>query len=189
MNYSLHELFMSGLALLTLPVFFLAPGYVVASLTGLFHFRDQSWIERALWAVTLSEPVSLLLAVHPLLPVSPTLTTRFFVFLFLVAVALSVRDWRRDGPANRLRWDRNATIATLSALFLIAYCLFSAFPLEWHGRLYESAIWQDWNVRIQLVNSAIRGGNVPRNPMFAPGGQAAPVALLLLLVRPLRAHA
>ncbi len=175
MNYSLHELLMSGLALLTLPIFFIAPGYVVASLTGLFHFRDQGWLERALWAVALSEPVSLLLAVHPLLPVSPSLTTSFFVAIFFFAIVLGIRDWRRDGPGKRLWWDRNATIATFSAVLLIAYCSLSAVPIAWHGRLYESAIWQDWNVRIQLVNSAIRGGNIPRNPMFAPGGQAAPL--------------
>ena len=175
MTYSLHELLMSSLALLTLPVFFFAPGYAVASLTGVSGFRQQGWIERALWAVALSQPVALLLAVHPGLPLSPSGTTRIFLTLVLAAGLLALRDWRRDGPASRVGWDRSATIASLIAVFVVLYCVFGAAPMELHGRLYESSIWQDWNVRIQLVNAAIRGGNAPGNPMFAPGGHPAPL--------------
>ena len=175
MTYSLHELLMSSLALLTLPVFFFAPGYLFSSLTGLFQFREQGWIERGLWAVALSQPIALLLAVHPGVPLSPSLTTGTFLAIALGALALIVRDGRRDGFRSHLRWDRHATIAAFSAVFIVVYCLLSATPMQFHGRLYESSIWQDWNVRIQLVNAAIRGGNQPGNPMFAPNGQPAPL--------------
>ncbi len=163
---------MSVLALLTLPVFFFAPGYVAASVLDLFRFREQGWPERTLWAAALSQPLSLLIAVHPGLPLSPHRTTAFFLLLVIVGCGLVTRDGRNAVRSSR-SWDRTATFISCAAAGLVAYCILAAAPVQVHGRLYESAIWQDWSVRIALVNAAIRGGNHPGNPMFAPGGQAA----------------
>ena len=171
MSYTLHECWMSCWGLLAIPVFFFAPGFVLGSLTGLMRFGQQGWIERILWAAALSTPMSLILAVHPFCRLPESLTTAIFLGFTAVAVLLLVRE--KDRP--RLVWDRNATLAVSGACFIALYCLLSAVPLEFFGRLYENAFWQDWNVRIQLVNAAIRDAAVPRNPMFAPGGDAAPL--------------
>lgn len=173
MNFGLHELLGSCLALLTLPVFFLAPGYLLASATGLMGFCRQSWIERLLWACALSLPLSLLFTVHPGLSLSPELTTACFIIIFLAATALALRDWRQH-PAPTY-WDRSAAVGLTVALALFPYIILSTIPLELHGKIYESSVWQDWNVRIQLINAAIRGGNHPGNPMFASAGQPAPL--------------
>ena len=173
MSFGLHELLGSCLALLTLPVFFLAPGYLLASATGLMGFHRQSWIERSLWACALSLPISLLFTVHPGIALSPQLTTAGFLLLFAAAAALALRDLRRDEAPTC--WDRHATLVFAAALALIPYVILSTVPVEIHARLYESAVWQDWNVRIQLINASIRGGNHPGNPMFAPAGQPAPL--------------
>ena len=173
MNFGLHELVGSCLALLTLPVFFLAPGYLLASATGLMGFRRQSWIERPLWACALSLPISLLFTVHPGLGLSPGRTTGFFVLVTLAAMVVALRDQRQH--ATSTHWDRSATIALIAAAALIPYVILSTVPLELHGRVYESSVWQDWNVRIQLINAAIRGGNNLGNPMFAPAGSPAPL--------------
>ena len=173
MNFGLHELLGSCLALLVLPVFFLAPGYLLVSATGLMDFRRQSWIERPLWACALSLPLSLLFTVHPGIGLPPRFTTICFVGVSFAAAALALRDWRQHTSSTH--WDRTATVALTAALFLIPYVILSVIPIQVHGSLYESSVWQDWNLRIQLVNAAIRGGNSPGNPMFAPAGQPAPL--------------
>lgn len=171
MNYGLHELLLSCGALAVLPVFFLAPGYLAASLTNLMQFRRASWLERLLWATALSLPLSLQMAVHPGLPLSPHLTTVIFVAIALGALVrgfLSDRD--KKAP---VRWDGSAKVGALVAAALVPYVLLSVVPIELHGRIFESNVWQDWNIRIQLVNAAIRGGNAPGNPMFALQGKPA----------------
>ena len=175
MTYTLSECWMSCLALLSLPVFFLAPGYVASSASGLMDFHKQGWIERLLWATALSAPISLLLAVHPFYPLSTRLTGALFLLLLFAAILLVYLDAKRDGRPTRLHWDRRATVALGGAGFLVLYCLLSAVPLALGGRLYENSFWQDWNVRFQLVNAAIRNAGTPHNPMFAPDGIAAPL--------------
>lgn len=175
MTYGWSELLKSGLGTLTLPCFFLAPGYLVSSLTNVFEFKKQSWIERLLWSLVLSVPVSLILAVHPGAGLSPLWTLRLFEVLFLIAMARVVWDIRHGSVAGHAPWDRYATICAVAAAGLVAYCLLAAAPLQIHQKLYESAAWQDWNVRIQLVNSALRGGSPPGNPMFAVDGVAPPL--------------
>ena len=175
MNYGLHELWTSTLALVTLPLFFFAPGYVTASLTNVFDFQSRGAIERLLWAVALSQPVSLLLAVHPGVPIAPRWTTAVFVGAAVYAAALLWRDQRLHPLMEKRPWQRGTAVGITVAIFLVLFCVLSAVPIETRGRLYESAVWQDWNVRIQLVNAAIRGGNAPGNPMFAPGGVSAPL--------------
>jgi len=175
MNFGLHELLMSCFALAALPVFFFAPGYVAASGTNLMGFRRLGWSERLLWATALSLPFALLFAVHPGISIPPRVTTLCFIACALASAGFLWRDAGRDGPRDAWGWDRYATVVAIAAVALVPYVLLSAFPLPWGGRLYESAVWQDWNVRIQLVNAAIRGGNALGNPMFAPGGQPAPL--------------
>ena len=175
MNFGLHELLTSCLALVCLPVFFLAPGYAAASATNLLNFQGQSWIERLLWATALSEPLALWCTVHPGLGLSPRATTASMVACALAACGLALRDKRHPASAVRTLWNQHATLCAMVALALVPYVLLSVLPIAVHGGLYESAVWQDWNVRIQLVNAAIRGGNAPGNPMFAPDGQPAPL--------------
>lgn len=174
MNFGLHELLSSCAAIIALPLFFCAPGYAAASVTDLMGFRGRGWIERLLWATALSVPLALLLAVHPGVPLAPRLTTAGFLVLAVGAAIFAFRDWR-SGATPPTHWDHSATLGAWSAAALIPYVLFTTIPFSWRGRLYESSLWQDWNVRIQLVNAAIRGGNHPGNPMFAVAGQPAPL--------------
>ncbi len=175
MNYGLHELWMSTVALLALPTFFLAPGYVAASVLNPFRFRTRRAAERMLWATALSQPLCLILAVHPGVPTSPLFTDSCFLILGVGAVALALRDRRADRLLGGPILDRNSVFVLWAAAALVVYCLLAAAPLQIGDRLYESSLWQDWSVRLALVNAAIRGGNHPGNPMFAPGGQAAPL--------------
>lgn len=172
MNYGLSELLSSCAVLPALPVFFIAPGYAAASATNLMQFARRSWAERLLWAAALSTPLSILLAVHPLLALSPRLTTLSFGLLFLCAGGYAYRDLQTAEPSGQ---PRIPALAVTVAASLVIYVLFAAVPLAWHGRLYETSLWQDWNVRIQLINAAVRGGIHPGNPMFASGGVAAPL--------------
>lgn len=173
MHFALHELVSSLAALATLPVFFLAPGYLIATCTDVMHFRGQTWVERLIWATALSEPIALLLAVHPGIPLSPAWTMVVFSVFLLMAVGLFWRDARRLPLVRPSRWRKSTRIGATAALIVVVYSIAAAAPIAFHGRLYESAVWQDWNVRIQLVNAAIRGGNHPLNPMFTPEGRPA----------------
>ena len=168
MNFGVHELLATSKCIAVLPVFFLFPEYVTAWVTNVMRFRQKNWIEQLLWSCALSVPVALLAAAHPGVGFSTALTTAAFLVCCLAAAVLAYVDRRQE--VLRSAWDRDATIISIIALGLVPYVVLSVLPIEVRGRLYESSVWQDWNVRIQLVNAAIRGGNHPLNPMFAVAG-------------------
>jgi hypothetical protein len=174
MNYGWSQLLQSCLATLVLPCFFLAPGYVICSATNLFLFRYRTWVERVLWAVAFSVPVVLMLTTHCGITLSPIATMRMIEAVALIALALFVRD-SRSRIKQSFIWDHYATVGALAAFALVIYCLLASSPIQIKQRLYEPAAWQDWGVRIQLINAAIRNNMHPANPMFAVRGIAPPL--------------
>lgn len=174
MSYAWSEFLKSGLATLALPCFFVAPGYLAGMASNLLGFRQRSMIERLLWSLVLSLPLAIIVATHPGIPISQTGALWVFRALAMAAAIFVARDLRRDLAERRSRWDHEAMICTLGALGLLVYCLAAATPIQTAHGLYESAAWQDWDVRIQLVNECLRAGNQPGNPMFALRGVAAP---------------
>ncbi len=151
--------------------FLLSPGYLVTAV-GVMHRTRRTWVTRGLWSVVLSLPVSLLLGVALGGVLGPGWVLGCFGLLALAALLHLVRELRSPGPPLALRWDRDTRLVLGSVCLLVLYCVLGPLSVQFDHHVYESAVWQDWDVRIQMINAALRGGMPPRNPFFAVAGQA-----------------
>lgn len=175
MTYTFTDLLRSILGTVAFPIFSFAPGYLVAWLTDLFRFRTRCLPERILWSIALSLPLSLALANLAGRHLSASHTLHCFEAIAVGCTLLLLTQFRRNTLFRRADWSRESTIVFLCMLGVAAYCLLAVVGVQVHHRLYESTISQDWAVRTQLVNAAVRGGVPPANPMFAIDGQAPPL--------------
>ncbi len=154
--------------------FLLAPGYLLTSLDAMQRTR-RTWVTRGLWSIVLSLPMSLLLAVALGSVLPPWAVLCCFAALTVAAVLHLRQALRMSTPPVALRWDRETKLVLAFVALLTTYCLVGPLSVQIGHHVYESAMWQDWAVRIQLVDAALRGGVPPGNPFFAPGGQPPPL--------------
>ena len=154
---------------------FLSPGYVLAAACNLMGFRSRSIPERFLWAVALSGPVSAVLAAIAgrIIPTVPMLS--IFAVLGVAAAVLLALDLRRRWPDRSQDFDRTFWIVAVCVALVAVYCVLATLGVQTHHSLYESVDASDWNIRFPLVQSAVRGGIPPHNPLFAVNGVAPPM--------------
>lgn len=175
MGYTAWQLLGNCLGLLVLPVYFVAPGYLVGYASDLLHFRSLSLSRKILWCLAISPPLAVLWAVHPGVPLTARIVEIAFVLMSVVALPLLARDcWRRSQQPFAI--DRYTRWLYLALGVLVAYCLLAPLGVRVGDGLYESAASQtDWSVRTQLVNACLRGGANPQSPMFAFHGITVPL--------------
>lgn len=156
-------------------VFFVPPGYLFAQALNVQGFRGRSLVERLLWAVTLSAPVSTLIAVFAGRHLSNGATTG--LILGLLAGWIVLLGWQGWGGrlTRRTEWDRHAGIAFAAMLGLGLYCVLATLGITVGHKLYEGAYAGDWSVRIPLTAAAIRGGVPPLTPFYGVYGASAPL--------------
>lgn len=175
MGYIYRPMLQSCLGASVLPLYFLAPGYVAASLSNLFRFRSLPLLSRLLWALVLSPALSILWSVHPYLNVSPRATNVGFILFGVAGLLCFVRD-QRSNTTEPIWWDWYTRWCAVGLVLLGLYCVLAPLGVEIGGRLYENAASQtDWSIRIQLINACLRDGSHPASPMYAFHGEPAPL--------------
>ena len=177
-HFTLRDLTQSALALpLFLPLFF-APGYLVAWLGDIAGFRRASWIERIAWSVPLSLAVGTLLMVWAASLGGLGFAVACYVLLGLGAASLIVwesRIWQpsaRAGLLSRLVLDRYTKLAFLVVAIWCAALLLQLVDLQWGGSLLASITVRDHSYRVAFIQSVLRSGVPPTNPLFSTGHPA-----------------
>lgn len=155
---------------LVFAVFLLPPGYLFAFATDLADFRASSPSLQILWSISLSMPISLLVAAVLGRYISTKHTLTIFGLMALVAIVHVFFRLRRS--TLQLRTDRFSRAVILSMLALAAYLIVATSSIQVGHRLFESVNSSDWSVRIPLVGAALRNGVPPGNPLFAYQGHA-----------------
>jgi hypothetical protein len=175
MTYTCSDLLGSTAGVCAFALFFLPPGYLLASCTRFLQFNTRIWPERLLWSIALSVPISTFLAQAAGRSLHPNLILHGFEAIALAALIRLAFDLKGQSAVYRFAWDRASLSVVGSVTVLILYCLLAPLGIQIHHRLYESSLSQDWAVRIPLVNAAIRGMVPPGNPFFAIQGHPVPL--------------
>jgi hypothetical protein len=154
---------------------FFAPGYVLAAATDVMGFRARSLAEKILWSIALSGPVSIVLTCIVARAMPPVAIESIFVALGLLATFFFGRDSLRARSHNNLGMDRSFWIIALAMLGVAVYSIAATVGIQTQHSLLESIVAADWSIRVPLVETAVRGGLPPVNPMFAAAGHAPPM--------------
>ncbi len=144
-------------------------GYLAAWCVNLFGFRERSALERLAWSVPLSLGLSTIASV---------LLSRFFslgvasaVFAACAAAWIALVTWeglRRRGDAAPKRAGRSPFTAWTLALATAwaAVVILSLVDFVRGQRLYMSATVWDLSFRVGWVESVLRTGVPPLNPLY-----------------------
>ena len=164
-NYMLQDIFFTVLALVLLPLFMLAPGYVIGWAANILDFQHRRVITRLLLGNALS--VAIVPAFTFLIARLAQIKTSWWIFIpvwglffWLIIPELSKLHFPRD------RWVRLAIGLTLSWVLL---AVFSLVDLQVGQGLYYSVIASDWTHRVAMTDAIVRTGIPPVNPFFFPG--------------------
>ena len=175
MNLTAGDLLASALALFGFAIYFIPPGYLLASLTQIGGFRARSLPERLLWSVSLSTPLAILLSVQMGRHFSPIISNMFVYALGIAFVLLVIAQALRRQLFYAAEWDRPTRYVALAMAGLAVYCLLATVGIQVGHRLFESVTSGDWGVRVPLVSAAIRGHVPPYNPFYGIDGKATPL--------------
>lgn len=155
-------------------LFFLPPGYLVASLTNFNRFRDRSPAEKLLWSLCLSLPLSieLCVALGRHLPASAVIA---ITLVLAIAAAARLLTTRAEGPITGNAASRATKSVLLLAAGLAVFYILAVTDIAFGHHLYVSTVLYDWSVRVPMVDAAMRSGVPPVNPLSALDGTAAPL--------------
>ncbi|HEY2399291.1 MAG TPA: hypothetical protein VGI23_03000, partial [Steroidobacteraceae bacterium] len=146
----------------------LAPGYCMAWAIDLLGFRGRSLSERLTWGIALSFGLTTIVGVELAKYVSLAAVCWLAAFCAVAFAGLLMADlWRRRSG----EWNRAAF------WFVTAWILFVVIELMDVGagnKLYLSVTVYDHSLRTAFVESVLRTGVPPVNPLFWPG-HAAPM--------------
>lgn len=159
-------------SLIAVPAFMpatLCSGYVVAWSTDLYGFRSRTVVERIFWSV----PLSLCVTTISSILISKFLSLETVVVLLWAVTAtclgLSVREWARSrGLTPRLcvGWKPYGNAALLLALLWIVIAIGCLVDLQSGHSLYASLTIFDHSMRVSWVESVMRTGVPPMNPLY-----------------------
>ena len=154
-------------------IFFLAPGFLLASAVDFNAFSKRSRAEKLLWSICLSLPLTIQICVTG---------GRLFSFrvivallLFLAVAALALLRVRNKGARVKVKSSRATYTVILLASLLGLYLVFAVTDVQIGPHLYVSTVLYDWSVRVPMVNAAMHSGVPPVNGLSALSGQPAPL--------------
>ena len=143
----------------------MAPGYCVAWASDLLGFRARSLGERLSWSVALSFGLTTIAAVELGKYVSLTAVCWLSAICAAVfMVLLSAEFWRKRSGAD---WK----IILLFAAWIL-FVVIELVDVEVGNRLFLSVTVYDHSFRTAFVESVLRTGVPPVNPLFWPGHPA-----------------
>ncbi len=147
----------------------LCTGYLVAWASNLHDFRNRSFVERILWSVPLSLAVSTIVAILIGKAVSLTAVIVFFMACALCAAATLVyerRELRAAGKKWSIGWRPFGTRAFIIAAVWSVVAILSLVDIQKNEGLYASLTIFDHSMRVSWVESVMRTGIPPMNPLY-----------------------
>lgn len=159
------------LAFLFFSIVLFVPGYVVGWLANILSFRTASHVARVLLAVCLSFCVSpavvnLFARLFGLRACAIPLLMCLVLFFILVGV-----EWRHRQGLFPI--CRSAFVGLGLVGFAVMVLVLSQVDLQLGMRLYPTAAVYDHGVRTAFIESVVRTGVPPANPLFYAGGYVA----------------
>ena len=153
-------------------IFFLAPGFLLASAINFSDFRSRSRAEKLLWSLCLSLPVTIQICVLGGRFVSPRT-----VLTLLVSLAVAAVFFLLCGKTTVSIGKTSLTTRIVIALtaLLGVYLVFAVTDIQVAHHLYVSTVLYDWSVRVPMVEAAMRSGVPPVNGLSALNGHPGPL--------------
>jgi hypothetical protein len=145
------------------------PGYLIAWSSDLCEFRRRSFVERVCWSIPLSFALTTIASVLISRFLSLTAAGVLLFALSVLAVALIISESlqrRRAFRAWNSGWSHEATLAMVWAAAWTVLALVSLVDFPWHGRVYMSATIVDVGTRVNWIESILRTGVPPANPLY-----------------------
>ena len=153
-------------------IFFLAPGYLLASIINFNSFRNRSPAEQLLWSLCLSLPATIQICVLGGRFLSPR---AILTLLVALAIAASLLLLSGDSIASIRKTSRTTRFVIALAALLGLYLVFAVTDIQVGHHLYVSTVLYDWSVRVPMVEAAMRSGIPPVNGLSALSGHPAPL--------------
>lgn len=161
----LQDIVQTFLALVLLPLFILAPGYVIGWAGNLLDFRSRRLITRLLLGTVLS--VAVVPAFTYLVARITHLQTLWWIFVpFWFSFFWLILPDLRSIKLPQERWTRWAIGLTL---FWVILAIFSLIDLQFDQELFFNVVAFDWSHRVAITDTISRTGIPPVNPFFFPG--------------------
>jgi hypothetical protein len=151
-----------------LPVTFCS-GYLTGWVTNLNGFRGRSIIGRIFWSLPLSLAVSTVFAVWLGKFFSLAVVQQFFFLSAAVCVAVIGIDWfkrRRSGKRFSTGLNPLGWIALICVFVWISLAVVSLVDFQRDHRLFLSLLFYDHGARVNWVESVLRTGVPPDNPLY-----------------------
>jgi len=167
-----------GESLLAIPGFIpvtVCTGYLAGWMTNLHGFRSRSMIERFFWSLPLSLSVSTILSVLIGKFLSLAACALLFLLctvLFLAVVSLEWIKARRGGRRLPIGWHPLGNLALICALAWIVVAVFSLVDFQEGQRLFLNLAFYDHGARVNWMQSLLRTGVPPDNPLYRYGHSA-----------------
>ena len=173
-SYTLRDTTESILAIFAFAPLFFAPGFLAAWMGNIGHFRTASWPERILWSVSLSLALGTMLSVWTASIGGLNLAVACYVLVTLAAGALAF--WQRDllfaRRAARASETRYFRLALAAVALWSVLCVLQLVDLQWGNKLFVSVTVRDHCYRAAFIESVLRSGIPPTNPLYFTGHAA-----------------
>jgi hypothetical protein len=144
-------------------------GYIAAWFANLHSFRERSIIERVFWSVPLSFAVSPISSVLIGKLLSLTAVVVFFIACTAVCLAMLASEWFRLRQSSG-RWISGyqplGITASILAIAWIAVAVLSLVDFYSGQQVLMSITILDHGARVDWIESVLRTGVPPSNPMY-----------------------
>jgi len=164
-HFMLQDILYTLIAFLVLPLFIMAPGYVIGWAADVLDFRQRRFLTRLLLGTTLS--VAVVPAFTFLVVRFTHLKTMWWIFIpsWIIFFWLIFPHLRRfKFPQDRwVRWSIGLT------LIWVVIALFSLVDIQLDQRVYFNVTAFDWTHRVAITDAIARTGIPPVNPFFFTG--------------------
>jgi hypothetical protein len=171
-NFTETELLGSLLALLAFFPVAVCTGYLVCWLTDLNGFRRCSLVERIFWSIPSSIAISTISSVLIAWASSLTLVTLFFQIsaaLWLVSVGWEWRQRRLSSEKWTAGWRPFGAFTAALAVAGIVVVMLSLVDFQYDNQLFMSLTLYDHGARVSWIDSVLRSGVPPANPLYQFG--------------------
>jgi len=161
-----------GESLLAIPAFvpaLVCPGYLAAWFTNLHQFRTRSFIERICWSLPLSLAVTTITSVLIGKFISLNCVVALLILGAVIWAILLSFKWLRDKRAGRAfnlgLYPGGKSALTLACAWA-ALAVLTLVDLQSGHKLFMSLAIFDHGMRVAWVESVLRTGVPPSNPLF-----------------------
>ncbi|HEY1580743.1 MAG TPA: hypothetical protein VGF82_27065 [Terracidiphilus sp.] len=144
-------------------------GYLACWFTNLFQFRRRSLVERLLWSIPSSIAVSTFIAVALTWLISLTAAVWFFVacgIFWALTIAWELRTSRVVGKPFSIGFNPLGTTVLILALVYCVFGVLSLVDIQRDHQLFMSMTIYDHGTRVSWIDSILRTGIPPANPLF-----------------------